>query len=309
MKFKIFIIYIWLLLFSNVQNISAAVSSNIILKVENEIITDFDIKNKILSFLILSNEEINQENINKLKKRSLEELIQNKLKKIELSKYDIKADKKRLNEYLLSISSNDIDSMIKKFKVNNLDYNLFLEEVEIQIKWQQLIYIIYSEKIEIDEKIIDKELKEYIRNNSSIDEYKISEIEVLFDSKENYNEKVKNIKSQILNNGFENTALKFSISSSAEKKGDLGWVSAKALSNEIYDYISVINIGEVTKPIKRQNSIIFLKLNDKKTSEVKDADINNLKKNLINQKKNELFNLYSRSHLSKLKNTNYLEYK
>jgi len=309
MKFKIFIIYIWLLLFSNVQNISAAVSSNIILKVENEIITDFDIKNKILSFLILSNEEINQENINKLKKRSLEELIQNKLKKIELSKYDIKVDKKRLNEYLLSISSNDIDSMIKKFKVNNLDYNLFLEEVEIQIKWQQLIYIIYSEKIEIDEKIIDKELKEYIRNNSSIDEYKISEIEVLFDSKENYNEKVKNIKSQILNNGFENTALKFSISSSAEKKGDLGWVSAKALSNEIYDYISVINIGEVTKPIKRQNSIIFLKLNDKKTSEVKDADINNLKKNLINQKKNELFNLYSRSHLSKLKNTNYLEYK
>ena len=36
---------------------------------------------------------------------------------------------------------------------------------------------------------------------------------------------------------------------------------------------------------------------------------NHLKKDLIDQKKNELFNLYSRSHLSKLKNTSLIEYK
>ena len=34
-----------------------------------------------------------------------------------------------------------------------------------------------------------------------------------------------------------------------------------------------------------------------------------MRNNLINQKKNELFNLYSNSHLSKLKNTSFIEYK
>ena len=42
--------------------------NKIILKVEDEIITNYDLKNKILSTLILSNQKINQENIDKYKK-------------------------------------------------------------------------------------------------------------------------------------------------------------------------------------------------------------------------------------------------
>ena len=37
--------------------------------------------------------------------------------------------------------------------------------------------------------------------------------------------------------------------------------------------------------------------------------ISDLQKKIINQKKNELFNLYSMSHLSKLKNNSLIEYK
>ena len=56
----------------------------IIVKIDNELITNFDIKNKIITKLILTNQEINQKNINDLKKISLEELIQNRLKKLSL---------------------------------------------------------------------------------------------------------------------------------------------------------------------------------------------------------------------------------
>jgi len=50
-------------------------------------------------------------------------------------------------------------------------------------------------------------------------------------------------------------------------------------------------------------------LKDKRVSKTQDINIKKLKNNIINQKKNELFNLYSRSHLSKLKNTSLIEYK
>ena len=40
-------------------------------------------------------------------------------------------------------------------------------------------------------------------------------------------------------------------------------MNAKSLSKEIYDTINM-NIGEITNPIKRGDSILILKLNDKK---------------------------------------------
>lgn len=70
-----------------------------------------------------------------------------------------------------------------------------------------------------------------------------------------------------------------------------------------------MKVGDVTKPIKTQNSILFLKLDDKKISKKKDINLVKLKESIIMQKRNELFNLYSRSHLSKLKNTSIIEYK
>ena len=69
-----------------------------------------------------------------------------------------------------------------------------------------------------------------------------------------------------------------------------------------------MQIGEVSKPIKKQDKIIFLKLMDKKVSKFSTVDKENLKKELIKEKQNELFALYSSSFLSKLRNTKFIEY-
>ena len=69
-----------------------------------------------------------------------------------------------------------------------------------------------------------------------------------------------------------------------------------------------MEVGDISIPIKVQNNILVLKLNDKRISKVEDINIQKLKERLINQKKNELFNLHSRSYLSKLRNTILIEY-
>ena len=84
------IIILAIFLLTSISKSFAKFENNIILKVENEIITNFEIKNKIISSLILGNQEINQNNIDKLKKKSVELLIEDKLKIIELKKYNIK---------------------------------------------------------------------------------------------------------------------------------------------------------------------------------------------------------------------------
>ncbi len=301
-------IIIILVLFSFNNKVTANIQNKIVLKVENEIITEFEIKNKILSTLLISNQAINQQNINQLKEQSLDSLILTRLKKIELSKYNFKNNSKEMNLYFNQISSKNPLELKKIFEDNNIDFDLFSEEIEIQLKWQKLIYNLYSEKIKIDENEIVNEIRQIQSLQEEMYEYKLSEIEVLNDNK-NYDKIVSDLQQKINTLGFENTALKFSISGSNIKKGDLGWIESKSLSENIYKIVSSLKIGEVSRPIKRTNSILFLKLIDKKKLNIETSNFDNLKKRLINRKKNDLFDLYSRSHLSKLKNSSFIEYK
>ena len=307
MKIKFLIILFLYLNFLCVP--TNAITNKIILKVENEIITNYEVKNKILTSLVLAGDEITQENINKLKKQALESLIQNKLKIIELKKYEIKKNNSQINSYLNLISENDITKLQNKFRNNNLDYDLFLKDVEIQTKWQNFIYLFYKEKIEINENSVKEELKKIIENEKEFQEFNISEIEIMMEGNTNIDEITLDFKNKIRDEGFETAALKYSMSSSANNKGNLGWISSRSLSKEIFEVLKTMDIGQISNPIKRQNSILFLKLVNERTARVENINIEELKERIIGQKKNEMFNLYSKSHLSKLKNTVLIEYK
>ena len=286
--------------------LSANINSKIILKVNNEIVTNYELKNKILTILMLSEQQINQQNINKYKKNALNVIIDNKLKKIEVSKYNIQSDDSEINAYINSISNNN--SLKKDFLRNNLDFDLYFKELKIDFAWQKLIYELYKNKIDIDKNALENEINDYINDNTTIEEYRISEIEVSFENNQDFEKKILEIEQEIKNNGFEKTALRYNKSPSSVN-GDIGWINSKSLTPEIYNILSRINIGEVTKPIKKQNNLIFLKLTNKRSSNKEEIDVEKLKKDLINKKKNEQFNLYSRSHLLKLKNNSLIEYK
>ena len=301
------LIYFFLLVNSSHTLVNA--QSNIVVKVENEIITNYDIKNKILSSLYLANQPINQENINKVKENALNSCIQNKLKKIELSRFDIKNDSKQVSNYIRSITSRDMEYLKKEFNKNEIDFDLFLDEVETQVKWQKLIFNIYSKKINLNEELIDKEISKIMKESLMLKEFKLAEIEIPKNNNEIDKNNIIQIKKEINEIGFEKTALRYSISPSSNNNGEIGWVNEKSLSEKILKIIKDFKIGEISEPIPKQESFLFLKLIDMKISQIEDINKFKLKENLIKQKKNELFELYSRSHLSKLKNTSLIEYK
>ena len=277
MKLKSFIFLVMLMISCLFQNVSGNIKNNIIVKIENEIITDYEIKNKILTLLFLGNQPINQENINKQKKEALNQLINHKLKRIELSKYNYKKNQNQINEYLRSLTSNNIQSFKEKFKTNNLNYDLFLDEIETQFKWQKLIYDIYAKKITLDEDSIDQEIENIKKNESSIVQFKLSEIEIPLSPTDNKKDKIAFYLGKIEEKGFESTALQYSVSLSASDKGDIGWINSKSLSKEFYEIVNNLKINDVSKGIIKQNSIIFLKLNDKKNQSLKILMKQNLK--------------------------------
>ena len=57
------------------------------------------------------------------------------------------------------------------------------------------------------------------------------------------------------------------------------------------------------------NNILFLKLNNIREVKKEEIDNEELKNRILNSKKNQMFNMFSSSHLSKLKNIATIEYK
>ena len=87
--------------------------------------------------------------------------------------------------------------MKEKFNKNNLDFQLYFEELTIEFMWQELIYKLYANKINVDENIIKKEVANYMKNDSTYEELRISEIEVFFNNKKELEEKIFEVEEEI----------------------------------------------------------------------------------------------------------------
>ena len=284
----------------------ANIKNEIITIVGNEIITSFDIENKINTILFLANQPVNQENINQVKNRAIKSLVNYKLKKTELKKFDFKPDQKSINNYLRNISRKlniDYLDLEKNFQSNFIDYEKFYDEIKTEFTWQKLIINLYYKKIKLDETEISSELRTLVSNNQNIDEFKLSDIEIEIESNSQKNLIINEIKEHITKFGFDSAALKYSISQSSNSSENLGWVSSKVLSKDILDILLSMKPGEISKPITKLNKIIFLKLIEKRTIKNRNnLNLEEVKNELVNKRKNELLNLYSSNHLSVVKN-------
>ena len=93
------------------------------MKVNNEIITSFDLKNKIKTILMLAGQNIDQENINRTKALALNSIINLKLKALEVEKNKINIDETEVYSQLSKISANDVENFKSNFLANGLNLN------------------------------------------------------------------------------------------------------------------------------------------------------------------------------------------
>ena len=294
------------------ENISfASIQNKILVNIGNQIITSYELKNRVKTILVLNNKELSQENIDRTKSEALNFLINFKLKKEEIIKYKITFNNNAVLNHLNNIASNyntDQNGLKTIFENNDLSYELFLDGIKTEFAWQQLIFNFYQDKIKLNEKEIDEELNEIITKQKQAEEYNLAEIEIILENNFNDKKKIEEIKNQINEIGFKNTSIKYSTSLSAFGGGNLGWINSKALSNIILSTVKEMKPGDISEPIFQSETATFIKLLDKRKINFSDINLKKMKSQIISQKKNELLNLFSNSYLSKIKNTTLIKY-
>ncbi len=310
---KIFLIkiLIYFIFFASFESI-AKINNQIVAKIGNEIITAVDVENEIKTMIILSQKKFTQNNINQFKNVAVDSLVRKLIKKNEIVKYKItKYNSNDLDNLLLRISKSlntNKEGLKNILEKNYIDYENFVDKFRTNLLWNTLIYSIYKNQIAINTVEIENELRKRILDENEIVKYKLSEIEIAYS--QDSNKILDNIYNTIKKDGFENAAKKYSISTSALDGGQIGWVSEKSLSKTYLNELKKISIGNRTNPIKNLDSLIILKIENIKTEKNnKNYDLEKIKKQIVNQKKKEKLDLFSKSHYSNLESLTLIEFK
>ena len=303
-KFRInLIVYVLILLFLKV-NVFSKNSVFIVVKIENDVITNLDINNE-KNYLIALNNNLKDLPENQLQILAQNSLIKEKIKIIELSKYfDVKKDYDFMESIIFDLYSrlnfknkNEFEIYLSNFDVKFIDVK---KKIKIETLWNELIFKKFKNQISIDEKKLSEDLKKDInKNKNETEEYNLSEILFNLSSNEQLNEKYNLIIDSINNKGFKNTANIYSLSDTSKFGGKIGWINKIQLSKLIKNELSKIQVGESTNPIQTPNGYLILKLNEKRKVK-KNIDFKKELKKFISKEENRQFNQFSLIYFNKI---------
>ena len=182
-------------------------------------------------------------------------IIREKIKEIEIKKYynidkDYPFVKNLVNKFIYKLNLNTTDQFKKVLIDNGLNYQKIVNKIKIEALWNNLIFQKYANQVEINKEKIKSDLKKK-ETKKIYKKYSISEI--MFNPKNNsaFDDHYKKIKDSITENGFANTASKFSISETSKFGGKIGFIREDRLDKNILKELNKINKGETTKVIKK----------------------------------------------------------
>ena len=298
MKKKNFIIIIFILF---LNNNSFANENKILFKVNNQIITTLDIRKEI-NYLNSVNENFKNLKEEKIYQIAKDSLIREKIKEIFLLRNYITVNLKNedFERLILDNYSNlginnqaELKIYLRKFDLTDIDLK---KKITINTFWSQYIYSKHFENININ---VD-EIKKEILQNDQQKELLMSEILFSLENGENLDKKFSLIKENINKNGFENSALVYSISETAKNGGEIGWVKESSINSKVLDNILKLKINEYSQPIVVPGGFLIIKIKEIKTIK-RDINLQKELETIIRAKTNNQLNQYSNIFLNKIK--------
>ena len=302
-KYKsfLFLIVLTTLLFVNINAFS---NIKIEVKIDDKIITNFDIQ-KESEYLKILNPNLYELGEKRLLELSKISLINESIKYSEIQKisFPISSDNTFINEYLNNLykklnleNKDDFENFLKKNKTYSFEE--VKEKINIELYWNELIYNKYNKLVKIDENLLLEKIKNAV--NEEQKEYNL--LEIVFQKKRDLklDDQINEIKSSIDQIGFKNSANIFSISESSKFGGDLGWIKESSLSDEIVQNLKSLKKGDLTNVLKIGNNYLLLKINEIRINK-NSINIDEELKKLINIERNNQLNIFSRIFFNKSK--------
>ena len=264
------IIFIIFLFFFRIEIKSNEEFEGIVVSVNSEAITTFDLSERIKLVLKSLNLSDNIENRDSVRERVLDLLILEKIKKKEVTDANLEYTQEELITFTSSVYNfpkDEFDKFKEFVEEEDLEIDVILDQLTTELLWTKYSEQKFASKVTVNQEEVDKII---LRNKKKAGKTELNYSEIFIENKDigswEDSQKRMNKILLLLKNGssFEELAKKFSDGVTSDNAGDVGWIIEDNLEKNIKQILSQLKKGEIKSAIKTDNGYKIVRMNGKR---------------------------------------------
>jgi peptidyl-prolyl cis-trans isomerase SurA len=238
--------------------------------VGEEVITTYDLTQRVMLMMISAGQRFPESALPQLEAQALRDLVEEKLKLNEAAEYDLKPEKKEIDAELQAIAAQSgltYDDMEQQLNSQGLTLDSLRSQIGAQMLWPQLVRGKFGRRVRVNEDELELTV-ERMREEAGSEQYLVSEICIPIPSREEaqtyYQGSMQLLEQMRRGVPFAVVAQQFSACTSAAAGGDMGWIRAGELPEELDQAVRELPVGAVTNPIPVDNAFMILAVREKR---------------------------------------------
>ena len=246
-------------------------SDGILASVNDSIITGFDLRQRMLLLIAMTQVQPTPENIPAIQQQALNALIDERLQGQELANYeDLKVTDQEVDE--------EIAAMAQEVGTTPQSYLNFLaqggirpatvrEQVRTRIGWQQLVGGRFQSRARVSRGAVEAAMRQ-ITEAATKKQYLIGEIYIeaarVGGQQAALNGAAQLVQQMVQGAPFQAVAQQFSAAPSAIRGGDAGWIVEGAIQPALQQALDQLEVGQLSRPIPVDGGVYIVYMRDKR---------------------------------------------
>ncbi len=238
--------------------------------VNDSVVTTYDIRQRMRLMIISAGGQIPAEAYPQVQQQALRDLIEERLKLQETTKFEVVVQDQEIDQELSMIAAQSnmtIEGLEQVLTAQGVSIGSLKQQVKSSIVWPNLVQGRFRDRIRVNDDEVEDTLQR-MREDASLEQFLISEICIPVDdpsrAQQYYQAGLQLIEQMRRGVPFTVIAQQFSACTTAAVGGDVGWVRAGELAPELDTAIRDLPTGAVTNPIPSEGAFMVLAVRDKR---------------------------------------------
>lgn len=247
-------------------------SDGIIATVNDRIITGFDLRQRMLVLMAMTQVQPTEETIAAIQQQALNDLIDQHLQAAELAKFEqLKIGDAEVDQEIADMArqaGTTPASYISFLEQGGISIPAFREQMRTEIGWRELVGGRFRDRARVGKSQVDQTMRQ-MTESATKPQYLIGEIYLeaarVGGMQEAVNGARQLVQQMIQGAPFMAVARQFSAAPSAARGGDAGWVVQGTVQPALQTVMDTLEAGQLSNPIPVDGGVYILYMRDKRS--------------------------------------------
>lgn len=238
--------------------------------VNDNVITTFDVEQRVNLMVMASGGQLTPQILPQLQNKALQDLVQESLKLQEAEEFELEPDEGEVDAELRGMAAQNgltLAQLEEALAQDGVTLDTLRKQMAAGIVWPRLVQGRYGKRVRVRDQEVDSTI-ERLREEATQEQFLLSEICIPVPSPDQaqayYDGGMQLIEQMRKGVPFTVVAQQFSACTTAATGGDMGWVRAGELPEEISQAITELPPGSVTNPIPSEGAFMIMAVRDKR---------------------------------------------